>query len=209
MEKIVIVGAGGFGREVLWLIRDINKRESLWEVMGFLDDYVPAKEVDDVPVLGGVRQSRELSDCKFVVAFGSPEAKKINVSEHLQHAEFATLIHPTAIIAESAKIGAGVVVCSQSVVSINTRIGDHVSVNLLSTVGHDSVLGDYSSVMPGSNISGNVSIGHGVYIGTGAKIIHRITIGDESTIGAGSVVIKDVDARQTVFGNPARAALHK
>lgn len=172
--------------------------------MGFLDDYVQAKEVDDVPVLGSVRQSREFSDCKFVVAFGSPEAKKINVSEHLRHAEFATLIHPTAIIADSSCIGEGSLICAGTIVSVNVRVGNHVTLNLACTIGHDAVISDYTSVMPGTNISGNMCMGEGVYVGTGAKIIHRLEVGSHSTIGEGAMVIRNVEEKQTVVGVPAK-----
>jgi sugar O-acyltransferase (sialic acid O-acetyltransferase NeuD family) len=196
MEKIVVIGAGGFGREVLWLLRDINNHAPAWDVVGMLDDYADASQIDGVPLLGKVQRFAEFDDCRFVIAFGSPESK-------------ASLIHPTAIVADSAVIGPGGIVCAYSVISINATLGAHVSVNLSCTIGHDSVLGDFCSVMPGSNISGNVRLGQAVYMGTGAKIIHRVDVGDESTVGAGSVVIKSIEAKQTVFGNPARATLHK
>jgi sugar O-acyltransferase (sialic acid O-acetyltransferase NeuD family) len=212
MEKIVVIGAGGFGREVLWLLRDINNHAPAWDVVGMLDDYADASQIDGVPLLGKVQRFAEFEDCRFVIAFGSPESKASVVREHLAQLDtsrFATLVHPTAIVADSAVIGPGGIVCAYSVISINATLGAHVSVNISCTIGHDSVLGDFCSVMPGSNISGNVRLGQAVYMGTGAKIIHRVDVGDESTVGAGSVVIKSIEAKQTVFGNPARATLHK
>lgn len=205
MEKIVIVGAGGFGREVLWLIRDINRHTPTWDVVGVIDDYHQGPEVDGVPLLGTLECCRDHTDCRFVVAFGSPEAKRSVVSEHLRNARFATLVHPTAIVADTATIGEGVVVCAYCIISINVHLGDHVGVNPASTVLHDTVVGDYTSIMPAANISGNVRIGEGVYIGTGAKIIHRVEVGGHSTIGAGAVVIRNVEEKQTAVGVPAKA----
>lgn len=207
-----MIGAGGFSREVLWLLRDINNHAPAWDVVGMLDDYADASQIDGVPLLGKVQRFAEFDDCRFVIAFGSPESKASVVREHLAQldpARFATLIHPTAIVADSTVIGPGGIVCAYNVISVQTQLGAYVTLNLSCTIGHDSVLGDFCSVMPGCNISGNVRIGRSVYVGTCAKFIHQVDVGDESTVGAGAVVIRNVDAKQTVVGNPARAIVRK
>ena len=118
--------------------------------------------------------------------------------------EFATAIHPSAIISPSAKIGEGTVVMAGAVINADTVIGKHCIVNTGATVDHDCVIGDYCHIAPGANVSGGTHIGEGTWIGVGACVIQCLNIGKDCMIGAGSVVVKDIPDSVTAYGNPCR-----
>ena len=118
--------------------------------------------------------------------------------------EFATAIHPSAIISPSAKIGEGSVVMAGAVINADAVIGKHCIVNTGATVDHDCVIGDYCHIAPGANVSGGTHIGEGTWIGVGACVIQCLNIGKDCMIGAGSVVVKDIPDGVTAYGNPCK-----
>jgi sugar O-acyltransferase (sialic acid O-acetyltransferase NeuD family) len=119
-------------------------------------------------------------------------------------AEFGTAVHPTAIIAPTARIGEGTVVLHGAIVQPNATIGRHVLINTGASVDHDNDIGDYAHISPQAALSGHVTVGEGTHIGVGAVVIPTITIGRWCKVGAGAVVIRDVPDHCTVVGNPAR-----
>ncbi|MFQ1003401.1 acetyltransferase [Modestobacter sp. SSW1-42] len=119
-------------------------------------------------------------------------------------ADFGQAVHPTAIVARSARIGAGTVVLAGAMVQPNARIGRHVLVNTGASVDHDCVIGDYVHISPQAALSGHVTVGEGTHIGVGAVVIPKVRIGRWCKIGAGTVVIADVPDHVTAVGNPAR-----
>ena len=210
MKDIAIFGVGGFGREVLTLIQDINKVESCWNIIGFFDD---GKEVGyqchGYEVLGGTRELREWkSHLAIVIAIGTPQIKKKILESVCDNMfiEYPTLIHPTVIIGDTdyVKIGKGCILCANTILTCDIVLGDFVTLNLACTIGHDTVIKDYSAFMPTCNISGECAINESVYCGTGVKIINRTTIGEETIVGAGAVVVKSLPARCTAVGTPAK-----
>jgi len=210
MKDIAIFGVGGFGREVLTLIQDINKVEPTWNVIGFFDDGFPiGYEVHGLKNLGGVKELNDWSEpLSVVVAIGTPKIKKaILANIHNSLIQYPTLIHPSAIIGDKdyVKIGKGCIICAYSVITCDVEIGDFVILNLACTLGHDTVIKDYAAFMPTCNISGEAMVGEGVYCGTGVKIINQISIGDNTIVGAGSVVTKSLPANCTAVGVPAKA----
>lgn len=206
MKKIIIVGAGGFGRELLWWIKDINKVEKKWEIAGFIDDNLNALDgyECDYPIIGTIKDWQPKEDEEFALAFGSPSLKrKIVGLLKNKSAKFATIVHPTAMLSEFAKVGEGLIMFPNSKISCNTTVGDFVTL-LATPIGHDTTIGDFTVISGGCNILRNVKIGHDVFLAAGVCIAQDVQIGDSSYLGLGSVVLKDVPAGATVFGNPAR-----
>lgn len=206
MKKIAIFGAGGFGREVAWLIDDINKRKRQWEIAGFFDDQKKDEKINGYKILGGINElNRVKEEMCLVVAVGWPDPKK-KIIEKINNTRisFPTLIHPSIIMSESVEIGVGSIICAGSIITVNIKIGMHVIVNLDCAIGHDVILNDYCSLMPSVNVSGETEIGSGSFLGTGSLIINQKTIGTNSIIGAGAVVIDDIPDNCTAVGNPAK-----
>lgn len=206
-QEIVIVGAGGFGREVLTLLKACNKVDSKFSVLGFVDDGVAAgSKIHGIEVLGGINYLHEMTKKpSLVLGIGDPKAKK-NIVGQLVDFQFITLIHPSVTIPKHAnvRIGEGVLICEGNIVTCDITIHDFVTLNLSCTIGHDTTINKFTSCMPGVNISGEVVVEEGVYIGTGATVINQVMIGKHTIIGAGAVVSKDIPANCTAVGIPAK-----
>jgi len=213
MKKIVIIGAGGFGREVMEIFKDDNKIEKKWDLYGFVDDNseIHGKEINGFPVLGGFQWLIENgSNLGCVIAVGDTEAKKTIVDKLKDsNVEYVNAIHPSVIMSEFVELGKGVIIGAGSILTVNIKIGNHVIINLNCTIGHDSVIEDYCSMMPTVKINGDNKIHEGVYIGTGATFIHQISVGAWSTIGAGSLVLKDIPEKVVAVGVPAKPIKQK
>lgn len=209
MKDIAIFGVGGFGREVLTLIQDINKVEPVWNVIGFFDDgYEIGYETHGLKNLGGTKElSAWETPLAVAIAIGTPSIKRTILNNiHNDLIEYPILIHPSVIIGDKdyVKIGKGCIFCAYTAITCDVEVGDFVILNLACTLGHDTVIEDYSAFMPSCNISGEVRIGEGVYCGTGVKIINQTSIGENTIVGAGSVVTKPLPANCTAVGVPAK-----
>lgn len=205
-NKVVILGAGGFAREVLDIIRACNKVDFQYDFLGFIDENptTHGKVLNDFPVLGGLDWLARYGDVRAICGIGNPAIKKKVVAKaSALGIGFCSLIHPSAILTPFVSIGKGVVITAGTIMTNQITIGDHVIINLDVTVGHDCAIGNFSTVAPGVHISGNVQIGEGCDIGTGAAIIQGITIGEWTIVGAGAVVTKDLPANVTAVGVPA------
>lgn len=206
MKKIYVVGAGGFGRELLWWIKDINKVSPTWEIAGFLDDNPNALDnyECDYKVVGTIKDYQPKENEVLALALGSPALKrKIVGALKAKGAEFTDVIHPTAMLSEFAHHGEGFIMFPYSKLSANSTVGDFVTL-LSSPVGHDTIIGDYSVISGNCNIVRNVVIGKDVFLAAGVCIAQDVHIGDGAYLGLGSVILKDVNADDTMFGNPAR-----
>ena len=209
MKKLYIVGAGGFGREILWLVQRINEHAPTWEFSGFIDDNAELQGLtqDGYPVVGGCDYLQKVTnDVWVVVAVGAAQVKKkiVEKLEQFQKVQFATLIDPSVQLSNSVTIGEGSIICAGSVLTVDIEIGKHVAINLNCTIGHDAVLQDYTTVYPGVHVSGNVTVGQCVELGTGSQIIQGKKIEDNIIVGAGSVVTKDLLEPGTYVGVPVR-----
>lgn len=207
MNKLFIVGAGGFGRELLWWVKDINKEKPTWEIAGFLDDDPHALDgyECDYQVIGSIKDWEPKEGEEFALALGSPALKrKIVEVLKAKGAKFATIIHPTAMLSEFAHYGEGFIMFPHSKLSANSTVGDFVTL-LSSPIGHDTIIGDYSVISGNCNVVRNVVIGKDVFLAAGVCIAQDIHIGDGAYLGLGCVVLKDVQPGATMFGNPARA----
>lgn len=211
MEKLIIVGAGGQGRETAQLVKDINKRKKAWDLLGYVDDRVElaGRVLNGFPVLGSIDllKMREFQDVSVISAIGDSKLRKNvieSIENELEDISYAKLIHPSAVIGDESSIDEGTAVCANTVITTNVKIGKHVIVNYGSTVGHDTELKDFVTVLPGTNVSGNVKLRKGAYIGSGTTIIPEVEIGEGTIVGAGAVVTKDLPAHCTAVGLPAK-----
>lgn len=209
MERdIVIIGVGGFAKEILFLLERNNEDYKQWNILGFVDNTLPPKtEILGYSVLGNdewlIAQKREIC---VVCAVGNPKLKAKILAKFLdkENLSFPNLIDNSVIISKHVKLGKGCIICAGSILTVNITFFDFVTINLDCTIGHDSRIGAYTTVYPGVHISGNVEIGSLSEIGTGSQIIQGIKIYDKVIVGAGSVLIRNIDNSCTVVGNPAR-----
>ena len=210
-ERLLIVGAGGFGREVLWTAGDVPAEQRTWEIAGFLDDDVDGARRDlagkgvELPVLASPADYRPREGEVLVCALVDP-AEKLRVCEELRSrgARFASVLHPTALVHPSAVVGEGLIMRHYSGISPNALVGDFVTINFLAGTAHDTAVGDGCVFGPHSDVMGAATLGRGVLLGSHAAVLPGAKVGDFATVGAGSVVVRRVAAGTTVFGVPAR-----
>lgn len=208
---LVIIGCGGFGREVHDVIDAINKVTPTWNLLGYLDDRPEQVNVSrvksrDSRVLGATDWlTTHGQEVQFVIGIGTGTVRWA-IDERLSSAGHpaATLVHPAATLGHDVRIGPGSVICAGVRATTNISLGRHVHLNINSTVGHDCNLEDYVTVNPLVAISGGVQIGKASMMGTHSAVLQNLSIGAESTIGAGACVVKDVPDGVMVKGVPAR-----
>lgn len=214
MKSVVIVGAGGFGREVLEILKDQNRASRTWDILGFIDENkaLLGETLNGYPVLGGLGwlKGHANQDLACVCAIGKCETRK-EVVRKLEEtgAGFVNVVHPSVLMSDSVKLGRGVVICAGSILTVNIEIADHVHINLNSTVGHDAVIGPYCTLSPAVNVNGHNRLGEGVFIGTGAVFAQEVSVGAWATVGAGSVVLRDIPANVLAAGVPAKVVRTK
>jgi sugar O-acyltransferase (sialic acid O-acetyltransferase NeuD family) len=207
MNRLLIIGAGGFGREVLQWARDVPADRRDWELGGFLDARPGALDGFGVnlPIVGDPTGYRPgPGDC-FLCALGDPDTK-LRLTRGLKErgASFVTLVHPSARIPPGNRVGEGCIFCPNSGLTTNVTVGDFVTFNTYSGAGHDAVMGDGCTFSSHVDVHGSVKLGEGVFLGSHASVLSGIKVGDYAKIGAGAVVVRNVKARTSVFGNPAR-----
>lgn len=201
MANVYLFGASGHGK----VVKDILNANGV-KVEAFVDDNLRVDECAGRKVL---HDAKGLSP--IIVSIGVNRVRRIVVERLLADAnsnggvlEFATAVHPSAIISPTAKIGEGTVVMAGAVINADAVIGKHCIVNTGATVDHDCIIGDYCHIAPGANVSGGTHIGEGTWVGVGACVIQCLNIGKDCMIGAGSVVVSDIPDGVTAYGNPCR-----
>lgn len=207
MKDLYIIGAGGFGREVAWLVERINEVEPTWNIKGFIDDNkaIWNTKEDDYFVLGGCEYLMSLQDVYAVCAVGNAAIRKHIIEKFKDSGvRFATLIDPSVIISNRVNIGEGTIICAGTIITVDVSMGRHVIVNLDCTIGHDTVVSDFVTIYPSVNLSGNVAVGECVELGTGMQIIQGKSVGKGTVIGAGSVIVRDIPENCTAVGSPAK-----
>ncbi|MFS2242860.1 acetyltransferase [Microbacterium sp. OR16] len=211
-EQIVVIGAGGFGRETLDVIEASRAAGANIVLSGVVDASPRAVDLQrladrNVRFIGDEEAllNEASNETRFVVAIGRPALRRAVTARLLAAGlQTATVIHPKAVVGWGGSIGLGVVVASGVQISTNVTIGDHVHLNPGSIIGHDAELRDYVSVNPGAVVSGNVVVRRETMLGAASVVLQGIVVGAEATVGAGACVTKDVPAGATVVGIPAR-----
>jgi len=207
MLPLYIIGAGGFGREVLSWLRDSPEWERDWQFAGFVDDNLEAfaGKAARFSVVAKLAGFQPPGPSLAVCAIGDP-ATRLRVCRELSSrgVKFITLIHPTATVGDDTVIGVGCILCPGVVLTANVRLGDFVIVNAQSTVGHDAEIGDGATLSGHGDITGHARIGEGVFLGTHAAVLPGAKVGAYAKVGAGSVVLRSVKPGATVMGVPAK-----
>lgn len=212
-RNIVIVGAGGFGREVAWLIREVNRVRLTWNLLGFLDvsPQLIGKECGSEKIIGTDEfLFKYPQDLWVVIGIGNPIIieRMRSLIEGIPNLHFPNVIHPSIIWdRERLTLGQGNIICAGNVLTTDIKIGSFNILNLSSTYGHDVVIGDHCVINPGVNLSGGVTVGNTCMLGAGCVVLEKRTIGNKVVVGSGAVVTKDVADGTTVIGIPARPTM--
>ncbi|HEY5663742.1 MAG TPA: NeuD/PglB/VioB family sugar acetyltransferase [Ilumatobacter sp.] len=206
-NPLVIVGAGGFGREVHDIVVALNAAGAALDLVGYVDDasgdhHLLARQ--GIALLGTSDELVRLGS-SFAIGIGSGEVRRILDAKLVAGGcSPVTLIHPMATVGGDNRIGAGCILAAGARVTTNVTLGRHVDLHVNATVGHDAVLDDFASVYPGATVGGNVHLGECATVGTGANVLPGLTVGAGAFVGAGAVVTTDVEPGATVAGVPAR-----
>lgn len=207
MKNLIIIGAGGCGREILQWAKDINKQEQRWNIKGFIDDHLDALDGKkcDVPVLARIDEYEICEDDEFTCGIGNSKIRKIIIEKlESKGAKFVNIIHPSAVIADSCTLGKATVIYPFALISDNAVLGDGCIVNMYSSVAHDSVLGEYCTISAHCDITGMCKLGDYVFMGTTSHMVPASKIGNDVYICAGSTVMTRLRDGAKVLGNPAK-----
>lgn len=195
--RLLIIGAGGHAKVVL-----DAAQAAAWEIAGVVDEHETRTEV-----LGHLvaRSADGIAADRFIVAIGDNQARARLFAQHVASGlEPATVIHPSAIIAPSARIGAGTFVAAGAIVNPEASVGENVILNTGCVVEHDVSVGDHALIGPLASLCGESSVGSGVLLGAGVTVKPRARVGEWSTVGAGAAVVSDLPAASVCAGVPAR-----
>lgn len=210
MKRIAIIGAGGFARELAWLIDEISSfakdNSTRFSLAGFLVSDMSRIGPNDSPVLGDFSWLESNDVDALAIGIGTP-ASRCSVAKQLTEKypelEWPPLIHPSVMWQRpTMQVGEGVIICAGSIAPVNATFEPFCMVNMSCTIGHEVVIGRGSVVNPSVNISGGVELGTGVLVGVGAQILQYVKIGDGAQIGAGAVVTRNVRPGTTVVVPP-------
>lgn len=202
--KVAIIGQGGHSK----VIHDIIAALEEIKIVGYFDDkfdYASVKQgIYYGPISSAALLREQAEAIKFIIAIGNNRARKIIVEKlNFSDVDYAVLIHPSAIISRSAKIGNGSVIMANAVVNADADIRKHAIINSGSVIEHDTKVGDYAHISPKAALTGGVIVEEGVHVGAGAILIPQVIVGKWSVIGAGATVIRDLPSDCLAVGTPA------
>ena len=205
-KDLIIAGAGGCGREVLQWVKDINKIEHRWNILGFINDIEDALDAYecDYSIIGKIEDWQPQDGQEFICAIGDPSGKELVIKRLKERgAVLTSVIHPTAYISEFTEMGEGLIMYPGSGINVNTKVGNFVTI-LSGGLGHDVEIGDYCTISSYCDIAGGAKLGKKVFLGSHVTVVPHKTIGDEVFAAAGSVIISNIKSGYHVMGNPAK-----
>lgn len=196
MKNIVIIGAGDLGKEVVWLIEDINKYRPTYLILGFLDDdeNKKNKEFYGYKVLGNTKELENIEKkmpFSAVLAIQEGRIRKKIVEEHKDFQHWESIIHPTAVIASTVSVGKGNIIFPQVTMSVDSKVGSYGLFYIHATVCNDCRIGDFVSVMSGVQVSERVVVGTQSYLAAGCCIYPSRILGECVKVAVGATVSKD------------------
>lgn len=207
-KSFVIWGCAGHAKVLTSLVKSQGGR-----VLAFFDNKEVSSILTGVPVYFGeagfntwIKKTESLLNVTGLVAIGGHSGvDRMNIQNIFRAAglKLDPLVHPTAFVCKTAKLGDGTQVLAQAVVAADSRLGDACIINHKASVDHECVLGDGVHLAPGATLCGCVAVGNNVLVGAGAVVLPRVKVGQNSIIGAGAVVIRDVLPGSVIAGNPA------
>ncbi|MCD8327078.1 MAG: NeuD/PglB/VioB family sugar acetyltransferase [Lachnospiraceae bacterium] len=213
MKNLLIIGAGGCGREVLQWAKDVNTaliregKQPRWNIKGFLDDNPRALDGKkcDICVLSSVDDYEISENDEFICSIGSSVIRERVMDKMKERgAAFTGIVHPTAIVADSAVLGEAVIIYPFALISDNAVIGDGCIVNMYSSIAHDSKLGRYCTISAHCDVTGMCTLGEHVFMGTTSNLVPSSRVGNHVYICAGSTVMTRLRDGVKVLGCPAR-----
>lgn len=210
LEELLLVGAGGLGREAAEAVRAVNNVRPTWNLLGFLDDD-PSNHgalIGGVRVLGGARAVHRYPDARLLLCPGRPDnyVSRRGLADRLglPDERYATVVHPTATVGSTCKLGAGSVLLAHVDLTADVTVGRHVVVMPQVVLTHDVRVDDWSTIASGVRLGGACHVARGAYVGAGACLREGVTVGELAMIGMGSLVTRDVPPERLWFGVPAR-----
>lgn len=212
MRSLLLIGAGGFARETVELVRAINREAPTWELLGLLDDdpELRGTELLGAPVLGPCAAAAEFPEACLAACVANPgdPLRRLRLVERLglPQERYATLVHPRAVVPDSVSLGPGTVVHADVVFTADVEVGAHVAIMPAVVLTHDDVVGEGATFGAGARVAGAVTIGAGAYVGAGALLRERLSIGAGAVVGMGAIVTRPVPPTETWYGSPARPA---
>jgi sugar O-acyltransferase (sialic acid O-acetyltransferase NeuD family) len=206
LNEIVVVGASGYGREVFQYVRDAAQHDPNIRAKGLIDDDTALRgQVGGDDIIGDTHTYEIQEHDRFVISAGSPDVRQ-TLAQRLagRGGKFITLIHPTAYVAPTARMGVGCIVSPYASVGSNAQVEDHVLLVMYASIAHDCRVGRFCSLSPYSAVAGGGTLEAMVFLGSHALVTQMRLVGRESKIAAGAVVYRDVPERSLATGNPAK-----
>ncbi|MBM9403565.1 acetyltransferase [Gluconacetobacter azotocaptans] len=204
MVDYILVGGGAFARELHdWFTPSLTEAGSRF--LGYLDDGdEPMRAYGHaLPQLGHIADYRPDPAHRLVMAIGSPAGKQ-KIVDQLGAEHFSTLIHPTAWVSRSARIGRGAIIAVFADISANAIVGDFTTVNGYSSLGHDAELGAFATLSGYVDLTGGTKVGMSSFLGSGSRVLPHVSLGERCTVGAGAVVVRSTGDDVTLYVPPAR-----
>jgi sugar O-acyltransferase (sialic acid O-acetyltransferase NeuD family) len=210
VRPLLLVGAGGFAREAAEAVRAVNAARPTWDLLGYLDDDRTrhGSRVGGLPVLGPIDAVYDRPDAAVVLCTGRPDnyvSRKL-IADRLQLPleRYATVVHPSATLGSTCRVGAGSVLLAHVDLTADVVVGRHVAVMPQVVLTHDVEVGDYATLGSGVRVGGACRVERGAYVGSGACVRESLTVGERAMIGMGALVADDVPPERLWFGTPAR-----